>query len=175
MECKVAEERKEELTSKRTSRLPIIVGIVIVLLVSLVGGVYLFGRRGLPVEVEKEKLNVSGVSKEGEFSIGKGGQLPDNFPADFPIYPGSDILSSWSADGNGTQGQAIVWQTADSEEKVSDYFKKELESSGWKISSSFEAEGSRTITFEKAETTGFVGITAGEEGKTAIAVTVGIR
>lgn len=167
----MVEQKKEEQVSKRTSRLPIIVGIVVVLIVSLVG-VYLFVRRGLPAEVGKE-TSVSGVSEE--ITVEKGNQLPDDFPADFPIYPGSDILSSWSAEGNGTQGQAIVWQTADPEDKVSDYFKEKLESSGWKISSSFEAEGSRTITFEKGETTGFIGITAGEEGKTAIAVTVGIR
>jgi hypothetical protein len=101
--------------------------------------------------------------------------LPVNFPPDFPIYEDSTLDASWTSRGELREGISVVWVTEDSPREVSDFYKKRLPEFGWTINSSFETQGSYTISFEKETSDGFIGITTGEGGLTQISVTLGIE
>ena len=109
----------------------------------------------------------------GEFSFEEEGNLPDNFPSDFPIYPDAKLASSWTANGDGTNGLSLIWETGDSVSKVSDYYESELVGAGWTLSFTSETEDSTTYAFEKNDVSGFIGITV-EESKVIISLTLGL-
>jgi len=67
-------------------------------------------------------------------------RVPANFPADIPIYPGAGLISD-SAIGND---QTVLLQTTDSLEKVVDFYRRQLKSDGWKISS-IRDKGDKTV------------------------------
>lgn len=102
-------------------------------------------------------------------------ELPEDFPESFPVYKNASLENSWTAQGNTTKGISVVWMTDDSVADVNKFYQESLESNSWQIVSEYEAEGSNTISFEKEGTSGFIGITRGEEGKTLISVTMGIE
>jgi hypothetical protein len=102
-------------------------------------------------------------------------KLPTNFPPDFPIYPGSSLKTSWVSQGELREGISVLWESKDSPQAVSEYYKKKLPELGWIVGSSFESEGSYTISFEKETSDGFIGITQGEGGLSQISVTLGIE
>src|SRR3989344_5477390 len=101
--------------------------------------------------------------------------LPQNFPQDFPVYPDASIKTSWTTQGELKEGISVLWESEDTPLKVADYYKKKLGEFGWSVGSSFESEGSYTISFEKETGEGFMGITRGEGGLTQISVTVGVE
>jgi hypothetical protein len=101
--------------------------------------------------------------------------LPANFPPDFPIYPGSELKTSWTVEGDIKEGISILWESQDSPIMVADYYKLMLPQHGWYQESSFESEGTYTISFSRAGAEGFIGITQAEGGLTQISVTVGVE
>jgi cytoskeletal protein RodZ len=178
-------EKKDKGKNKLLVILGVIVGVLIVLslLVSIffkkIGEkaveLFLSQKTGGNVQIEDQGKKVSYTSDEGNFSAQEGGSLPDQFPSDFPIYPGATIANSWSASGNETQGVSVVWDTDASIKDVSDFYNDKLSNGGWKVSGTFTNESSTTISFEKDSTNGFVGITKGENGKTTISVSLGVK
>jgi hypothetical protein len=100
--------------------------------------------------------------------------LPEGFPESFPIYQSAELQDSWEASGNTTRGISVVWTTDDSVNSVYGFYSTNLTNYSWEIVSEYKQQGSNTITFQKEEISGFVGITRGEEGKTLISVTMGI-
>lgn len=100
--------------------------------------------------------------------------LPDGFPSDFPIYPNAALSDSWTASGNSTEGISVIWLTDDSPKDVSSFFQENLPDSSWGVFLQSEEDAFTTISFEKGNTSGFVGITKGEGGKTVISVTMGV-
>jgi len=101
--------------------------------------------------------------------------LPPNFPKDFPLYSGSKLKTSWTTQGELREGISVLWESGDTPQKVAAFYKEKLPELGWSVNSSFESEGSYTISFEKDTSDGFVGITSGEGGVTQISVTLGIE
>ena len=102
--------------------------------------------------------------------------LPENFPSDFPIYEEAVLTDSWSAEGSGSQGLSVVWGANDKPEKIYEFYKLKLKSGGWNTITVSESEGSYTLSFEKADLNGFMGITKDTEAsKTIISVTIGLR
>lgn len=151
--------------------------IVLVIVVLLIVGLFLTRKVGEGVlsqvlsRLTKESVK---VETNGD-SISSENSLPEGFPEDFPIYAEVKIVSSFKATQGETDGTSVIWETEDDATKVAGYYKEELAKKGWKIISTFEAEGSTTVTFEKGEVSGFLGITKGEGGKTAISVTLGVK
>jgi hypothetical protein len=60
--------------------------------------------------------------------------IPDNFPEDLPIYPGSQPAQGKQADVHGVGMSAVQLLTVDPPEMVFDFYMKKLESDGWKLS-----------------------------------------
>ncbi|MGB6838980.1 MAG: hypothetical protein WBD86_00680 [Microgenomates group bacterium] len=188
-------EKKEEITVKKDEKKDkskpnkslIILAVLAVILIAVgLAGRYVYRKvgesflgallsrtTGGKVDVDKEGEKITVTSEEGEFSFEEEGKLPDNFPADFPIYPNAKLESSWTATSDETEGLSLMWETNDSIDKVADYYKDELTSGGWKLSFTSEAEDSTTLAFEKDDTSGFIGITI-EDSKTVISLTLGL-
>jgi hypothetical protein len=57
--------------------------------------------------------------------------IPDNFPEEMPIYPGSQPAQGKQADLNGVGMSAVQLLTVDPPEMVFDYYMQQLESEGW--------------------------------------------
>lgn len=118
--------------------------------------------------------NVVEKSEEGVPEKESSETLPEGFPESFPVHGNAVLVDSWTASGNSTQGISVNWETDDTVEEVALFYEEALKKEAWTISNKFEEEGTTTITFEKEEASGFVGITSGESGKTLISVTMGI-
>jgi len=187
----MAEEEKKQKTKKPFPKILIILAILGVVVVSLViflrimgqslvnklGNTFLnrFFVKDGQVKVSDGGKKITYSGKEGEFSFGTEGNLPEGFPADFPLYPGAKIGSSWNANAENNKGYSLILETLDKPAEVDKYYKEELVKKGWKITSQFTDQTSFTYTFEKESLNGLVGIAVGEEGKTAISVTIGAK
>lgn len=101
--------------------------------------------------------------------------IPAEFPEDFPIFPNSSLLSVWKTQEEGMTGISIVWEIDSEPFEALSFYKKELMTNGWKITSeNTEDEDSLLLAFEKERTSGFLGITTLAE-KVVISLTLGIK
>lgn len=175
-------EKETKPKSKQTLPLIILAAIIVAILVGRfvyqrakgsILGTFLSKTTGESVDIDQEGEKVSIKSEEGEISFQEGGELPENFPKDFPIYPGAKLAGSWTASSEETEGVSLIWETSDSINKVTDYYKEKLTELGWESSFTSETEDSMTLMFEKDDTSGFVGITT-EDSKTVISLTLGL-
>jgi hypothetical protein len=175
---KVKGEKKEAVGKKTTKLiwlfLLVLLGLVTAGLFQRFLGTFLSRTREGVGEVEKSGQEVTASSKEQEFLFETQEELPEDFPDNFPIYPGSILTSSGSVEGKEVKAFSVVWETKDAVEEVASYYQKELIALGWKIELTSGNNDSATLSFEKDEVVGFVGIAA-EEAKTVIAATLGIK
>lgn len=185
------EKKEKEKTKKPFPKILIILAILGVVVISLViffrivgqslvnklGSTFLsrFLVKDGQVKVSDGGKKISYSGKEGEFSFETEGKLPEGFPSDFPLYPGAKISSSWNASSEESKGYSLILETEAKPGEVDKYYKEELVKKGWKITSQFTDQESFTYTFEKGSLNGLVGIAVGEEGKTAISVTIGAK
>jgi hypothetical protein len=101
--------------------------------------------------------------------------LPEIFPNDFPQYPEAVITSSWAATNSLTDGFSVVWETNDDPVEVKAYYLNNLVKNNWQIKEPTPGDSDSIITFQKGQTSGFIGITKGTGNKTVISVTMGIE
>ena len=182
--AKTKEKVKEkEGSDKKVPVLAILIAVVI--FASIIGGIFIqkaknfikgdaFSRltKGV-VDIGKDGEKVSVTTEEGDFVFEEEGELPNEFPSDFPIYPEAKLISSWLADGETTDGLSLIWETEDTFSKVSNYYENELEKANWTLSFTSETEDSTTFAFEKNGSRGFIGIVF-EESKVVISLTLGM-
>lgn len=183
------EEKKEEKLGKGQNKLVMVLVVVAVVLAGLyflgralsrkigegIAGRVLSGISGKNVKVDSGGDKVTITGEGGKVAIETGGDLPDSFPKDFPVYPGAKLVNSFSAKGEEGDGVSVVWETGDSFDKVTDFYKKKLQEDGWKVESTFEQKDSFTSSFKKGEVGGFIGVTVGDGGKVTISVTIGVK
>jgi hypothetical protein len=60
-----------------------------------------------------------------------GGKVPDDYPKDVPLYEGTKVIMSNTA--SEKHAKHLVMESKDPADKIADYYKKGLESNGWKI------------------------------------------
>jgi len=183
------ETKSSSKESKKSNKGLITILIVAVVLVGLVlagrfvykmitqkvaGGI-LSRVTGQNVDISGGGENIKIKTEKGDLTINSGGALPSSFPKDFPIYPGAKLTGSFSASGDeDSTGVSVVWETGDDPAKVGAYYKTQLVASGYTIVTEYMQDDSTTLTFEKGNTSGFMGV-GGDEGKTAISVTMGTK
>ena len=126
---------------------------------------------GGDVKIEGDGEKVSYKGEDFEFSYDMGGELPEGFPKDLPIYKDSNLLSKWSSTSEGEEGISVVLETEDSFTKVSDFYKVELEKTGWTVTSTFSQDESSIFSFEKEDKEGILAITIVED-KVNISITI---
>lgn len=187
MQVRMSKEKSKKRKSK--NRFLIVFGIVTGLLIlgsfvtlifyknlgEKIVEIFLSRKIGGDVQIQDEGKKVSYTSGEGNFSLTEGGDLPAEFPSNFPIYTDAKIKNSWSATGEATQGVSVVWETEAVVKEVADFYNEKLPSGNWKVTDTFSDDSSTTISFEKDNVSGFVGITSGENNKTTISVSLGVK
>jgi len=100
--------------------------------------------------------------------------LVDEFPDDFPVYPGADIQGSYRGESGGQEGIVAIWSTGDSLEDVSDFYDEELADGPWKSNANGTAGDSAYWNAENEDGSRSAYVTvASQEGDTAITVIVG--
>jgi hypothetical protein len=85
--------------------------------------------------------------KEGKVQVsGEGGlALPEGFPKDVPIYPGSTIAVSAAVQN----GMHVSLKTADPSTKVAAFYKEKLKAEGWEIETTMNTEDSSMVVGKK--------------------------
>jgi hypothetical protein len=96
--------------------------------------------------------------------------IPEEFPNDIPIYPGSVPAQGKGAVSEGVPMAALQLQSSDEPEEVYDFYVDKLRSEGWSIKTREGPEGSNTISATKGECTAIVLAAPNDDGGTGIFV-----
>jgi hypothetical protein len=93
---------------------------------------------GVEVSEDGNKVTIESEGDDVTYE-GQGGTLPEEFPADFPIYDGQ-IEQSHRVTVGGSANWAVVIQTSDPYAKVLDFYKTELPAADWAVGAASESE-----------------------------------
>lgn len=129
------------------------------------------------VLVRRNIWNREGAGKQ-DVKIGEendvGKDEEDSLLADFPLYTGMEISESFFETKDEGRGLSTSFETTDAPSQAFLFYKTNLPSAGWNLVSTNEAEVSYTISFEKEDRVGFIGITRAGKA-TVVSVTIGKR
>lgn len=100
-------------------------------------------------DLEKGKMTFTDSKTGAKVNIGSG-EVPDTFPKEFPLYPGYKVTSSMSGAASGkSNGFWLTLSTTDAPDKVTGFYKTELEKNGWTVESTFTANDMTTQSVSK--------------------------
>ncbi|HUW59670.1 MAG TPA: hypothetical protein VMZ06_01590 [Candidatus Bathyarchaeia archaeon] len=140
--------------------------------------------KGMTIKAKGEDgETVSTYSSDGEtytmktegggpsMASGKGAKIPDGFPKDIPIYPGAEIQMV-SADP-ASKTFVVQALSADTVDKVAEYYKKEMKAQGWNQGDGVVQTGANPmhmLNFDKAESAAMIMVMA-QDGKALLSIT----
>lgn len=96
--------------------------------------------------------------------------IPDNFPEEVPIYPGSVPARGKGADIDGVPVSAVQLMSNDDADTVMDYYVESLEGEGWSVETTDGMGGTRRIAASREGCRIRVLTAPAEEGGTNIIV-----
>ncbi|CAN5289706.1 hypothetical protein BH10PAT1_BH10PAT1_2260 [soil metagenome] len=161
------------------------VGIVILLIIlgAIFGGIIIKKlisgaiqqKTGVTVNVDdinQGKLTYTDPKTGQTLNIGAN-KIPDGFPKDFPVYPGSTVTSSLSGSQTGQEnGYWLTLTTNDSAEKVTAYYETNFEKEGWKTQTTNTPGNGTSWAVSKDTLSGYVTVTTASN-QTSILVVLG--
>ena len=133
--------------------------------VEIEGGELTFEAEGEGVRISGEQEGVGAIT--GRF--GENAEIPDGFPEDVPIYPGSEVIGGMVAGAGGM----VTLQTGDDAEKVAAFYREKLVKEGWSLSPEMDLGVQRVLPIQKEGQNGAVQISR-EADATTIVLTVGM-
>jgi len=153
----------------------IIIIVAVVVIVAIAG--YFFKNQFDMIPGADVDRNMDGsttiTTDEGQVTVGVQ-KLPDNWPSDVPEYKNGTIqYSGTSNPETGEEGAAVMYMTSDSAQTVADFYKKELESKGWKIEQTGNMGGAMVVAATKDARN--IGIYIADGGNGQTTVTIGIE
>lgn len=82
---------------------------------------------------DKDASSLTFTGKDGQKVVidSGGGKVPADYPKDVPVYDGAKVIMAQSANEKNTHN--LVLESNDAAGRISDFYKKGLESNGWKI------------------------------------------
>jgi hypothetical protein len=95
-----------------------------------------YSTRDGSVTLEQKGKDVSSMTftgKDGQkvvMDVG-GGKVPGDYPKDVPVYDGAKVIMSQSVSEKNARN--LVLESNDAAEKIAEFYKKGLESNGWKV------------------------------------------
>jgi hypothetical protein len=130
------------------------------------------GPNGEKVEYDSSGKNVTVKSADGSVYVGgEGVKLPDDFPKDIPIYPGSKIVSAVSAARTETSGHMATFQTSDAPEKIAAFYKSKF--SAWQVKMEMASGGGKVLLLQSADGKRSITVVANPSGGlTTVTLTV---
>ena len=87
----------------------------------------------------------------GEVSVSD--KLPDSFPKDYPVYGGAKVTGSTRSTTQGITGTSVIWETGDSLEKVTNFYRDAFDSGAWKAASNGQLNDSSYWAGESSDGT----------------------
>lgn len=130
-------------------------------------------KAGNKVTIDEKNGKINLKNKEGKTSaeFGENVKLPKDFPKDIPIYKGEKIKTAMSTKDDQGTAKLVTFEVSDSLEKVGDFYQKELNDSGYRISGTFSADKLTTFSAEKDNTKVVMSI-AQDKDKTIVSINV---
>ena len=120
----------------------------------------------------EKKVTLPGA--DGEVKVTTGGELPKEFPDDFPIFKGAKLTGTVMGEQEGQAGFFATWETDSSMEEVTDFYKEALDKDPWKTAGVFTSGEGAVISFTRADNEDFGGgVTVSGNGKTQVVVFLG--
>jgi hypothetical protein len=117
------------------------------------------------VDRDDETVTFSAGDEKVEVKAGKNVELPKDFPADVPVYPGATILTSMTT----PDGVMVSTQSTADATKVVDFYKQKLTGDGWTVEGEMNMGPQRIISFAKGDRQVTV-TAASDEGQTHISL-----
>jgi hypothetical protein len=102
-----------------------------------------------------------------------GGELPSDFPDDFPIFEGASLTGTVTGEQEGQSGYFATWETDASVQDATDYYKAALDKDPWKTAGVFSSGQGTVISFTRTDNENFGGVTISGDGKTTIVAFLG--
>lgn len=110
----------------------------------------------------------------GDVKVTTGGDLPDEFPDDFPIFKGAKLTGSVRGEQEGQTGFFVTWEGDASAEDVTDFYKTELDKDPWQVEGTFASAEGSMISFTRTDNKDLGGgVTVSGNGKTQFVVFMG--
>jgi len=100
--------------------------------------------------------------------------LPNNFPQDFPVFPGSSLVAAKSAKDK-VEGISAIWETKEGVENVASFYEINFKNLNWNYEVSSQDINFTAFKIAKDNIQGFIGITKGKEDVVVITVALGIK
>ncbi|HTW67762.1 MAG TPA: hypothetical protein VME17_24270 [Bryobacteraceae bacterium] len=142
----------------------------LILFVVVVGGRILVRQAGLSgahISVEDASKGQFQVqSPNGSVQIGGAAKIP----AWLPEYPGSNAQNAVSAQNNSGRSGTFTFKTADSPDRVLNYYRGQLQGSGLAIAAVVNAGPSKVLTAEDHDKHHTVNVVITGEGETSVTV-----
>jgi hypothetical protein len=125
------------------------------------------------VDVDSDDGTYTVKTEEGTWSTSD--KLPEDWPADAPLYPGADVQGSVAAvDGGYGVGRYVGLLTSDDTAKVVAWYKSELVAKGWTVTTDISTGDGSMLGADKDERTLAVMVSP-QDGKTAIGLTIATK
>ena len=90
--------------------------------------------------------------------------VPDTFPEELPLYPGSAPAQGRGVDIEGVPMAALQLLTMDPPNTVYDFYREKLETSGWEIEDREDFKGKNAISFSNGSCKGSMLVTPTDDG-----------
>jgi hypothetical protein len=126
-----------------------------------------------PLEVEDSApTNAVDVSESGfpasryptDLADGVSPSVPDNFPAELPLYPGSAPAQGRGVDVEGVPMAALQLLTMDPPETVYEFYRDRLQNDGWEIEDREEFRGKNAISASNGKCKASMFVTPTDDG-----------
>jgi len=104
------------------------------------------------VDGKNGKLKIKNKKGEGQAEFGDNVKLPKDFPKDIPIYKGAKINTAITTKNDSGTSKMVTFEVKSSLQKITDFYQKELNNSGYRISGTFSSNKLATFTAEKDNT-----------------------
>ena len=96
--------------------------------------------------------------------------IPEEFPNEIPIYPGSVPAQGKGAVSEGVQMAALQLQSSDAPEKIFEFYMDKLSGEGWSIKTREDPSGNNSISATKGDCTAIVLAATNDDGGSRIFV-----
>lgn len=100
-------------------------------------------------EKDKDAASVTVTGKDGQTATLDFNQnkVPDDYPKDLPVYASGKVMMSQSA--SDKNARSLMLESSDPSDKIASFYKKELDSKGWKTESTVSTGQMNMISASK--------------------------
>ncbi len=99
--------------------------------------------------------------------------MPNGFPSDFPVYPGSRLTQASQVTANGQTSWGMEWETLDTAAAVQTFYMSKLNQGDWTLPYSSSANGAYSAIFTRKSNSKDAGLLTVEVESNVTRITLG--